>query len=227
MTLTQLRAFIRSAVLEKATDTGLIPNDADLDLYGHAAHKAIYEEAVKANPVPWLERSLELAYANPLPLAALKGAGAAVRSVHLLRVKTGSGWAKVVPNEQGAIDFADIEEGASAAAITSRWFVEGQAIWLTPPPSDAAILAASFVREIGNVAAEAELLGGRLGDHHELVGFKGAQLIYRKDELLRTPWDQEIEDRLRAMRKALARNQGQRTRRIRRASHFPNTRRRR
>jgi hypothetical protein len=226
VTLTELRAFVRSAVLEKATDKGLIPSDADLDLYLHAAHKAIYDLACKWNPRPWMERSADHAYANPLPLATLAGAGKAVREVYLLCVKDGAGYRPLTPREAGYLDFADLEEGVSAAANPSQWYVEGVAIWLTPPPARAAVLRASFVREVGAIGANDQLLGGRLGDHHELIGFKGAQLVYRKDEQLRTPWDVEVEERLRALRSALARNQGQRTRRIRRASHFPNTRRR-
>lgn len=228
MTLTQLRVFVRDAILEKSTDLGLVPSEASLDWYCHAAHKAIYEQAVQWNPRPWIVRSADLAYANPLLFATIAAGNGAVRSLHLVRVKVGSGYAPVPPLEVGEIDFADMEEGASssATALSSRWYVEGRNLWLTPPPSAAVELRASFVREIGNIAADAELLGGQLTDHHELVGFKAAQLLYRKDEVLRTPWDVDVEERLRALRHALARNQGQTTRRIRRSSHFPSTRRR-
>lgn len=232
MTWTQLRDFIRSAVLEKTGDNGLIADSADLDRWANAGHRAIYNEAVLKNPVPWMERSADVAYANPLLFATIEGAGKKIRKVHLLRVKVGSGYAPVLPREEGELDFADIEEGTdiTSNSLSSVWFVEGRNIWLTPPPNVPVTLRASFTRELGDLASPTndavDLLGGHLGDHHELVGLKAAQLLYKKDEQLRTPWDTEVEDRLWALKRALGRNQGQRTRRIRRASHFPNVRRR-
>lgn len=232
MTLSEIQAFVRSAVLEKTNDVGLLPDTADLLRWVNAAHKAVYAQAVEWNPRPWFERSADVAYANPLPFATLAGAGKSIGKIHLVRVKVGSGYAPVVPLEAGEIDFADIEEGTDTTAnsLTSRWYVEGKNLWLTPPPNVAVELRVSFVREIGALASpandETEMLGGHFGDHHEVVGFKAAQLVYRKDEVRVTPWDLDVEDGLRALRSALARNQGQRTRRIRRASHFPSTRRR-
>ncbi|MGE5617336.1 MAG: hypothetical protein ACM3UX_00205 [Candidatus Woesearchaeota archaeon] len=227
MTLTQLRSFVRDAVMEKSTDLGLIPDDTSLDRYAHAAHKAIYEQAVEWNPRPWMVRSADLTYANPLTFTTIAGGGKPVRSVHLVRVKNGVGYSPVTPQEAGYIDFADFEDGATSVQVpeSCRWYVEGAGLYLTPPPTGAT-LSVSFVRHVGEIASGDEILGGLLLDHHDLVGFKAAQLIYRKDEMLRTPWDEEIAEKLRALRSALARNQGQRTRRIRRSSTFPNTRRR-
>lgn len=225
--LDQLRRETRDAVLEKSSDRGLLPDDTSLDIYVNAANRSVFNQAVKWNPRPWMERSADLAYANPLPFSGIAGA-APIKRIHLVRVKTGGGYAPVTPVEEGELDFADIEEGVTAASITSRWFVEGEALWLTPPPASAPQLRVSFVRAIGSMSDPNDhfALGGQMPDHHDVVVWKAAQLVYRKDEMLRTPWDVEVEDGLRALRSELARNQGQRTRRIRRASHFPNTRRR-
>jgi hypothetical protein len=234
LNLAALRDAVRDAVMEKVTDLGLIPSDASLDRYINAANRAIFKEAAAWNPRPWFERSADIAYASPLPFSSLTPDSAPVRSVHLVRVKVANGYAPVTPLEEGELDFAEIEAGGAANpvlsqnAIASRWFVEGQAIWLTPPPAGATVLGVSLVRAIGSMtdAVNHYALGGQLPDHHDLVVWKTAQLLYWKDEVLRTPWDAEIAEGLRALRKELARNQGQRTRRIRRASHFPNTRRR-
>jgi hypothetical protein len=231
VTLTQLLAFARDAVLEKSTDLGLIPDDTSLKRYAHAAHQFVYEAAVKWNPRPWVERSNDVTYAHPLTFSTLAGQnGKPIRSIHLVRVSTGYGYAPVTPIDPGYLDFADIEDGSVVVQgptdLTSRWFVEGDKVWLTPPPATSPILRVSFVRHVGEIGDSAELLGGLFADHHSCVAFRTAQMLYRKDESLRTPWDEEVADRMRALRAALQRNEGQRTRRVRRQSHFPNTRRR-
>lgn len=234
MTFAQIRQFIRSAVLEKTGDNGLIADEADLDRWANAGHRAIYIEATQKNPRPWFERSGDVVYANPLPLATLQGGGKPIAKIHLLRVKVAGGYAPVQPLEEGEKDFADEEDGVGQVvtqnALTSKWFVEGKSLWLTPPPAAAPTLRASFVRELGLLVSPGddgvELLGGNFGDHHELVGFKAAQLLYQKDELRVTPWDFAVEERLQTLRRELSRNQGQGPRRIRRRSHFPSAGRR-
>lgn len=229
MTLGELRDEVRDAVLEKASDTGLIPDTASLDRWINRANRDVYRQAVEWNPTPWIERSADVAYAAPLSFAAIAGPGKPVRSVHLVRAKLGSDYYAVDPLEEGALDFVGYEPASGGGGLLpSRWYVEGRALWLTPPPVGPTELRVSFVREAAAMAAPADpALGGVLGDHHDLVALTAAQLLYRKDEMLVTPWDKDVEKGLRDLRSALARNQGQRTRRVRAASHFPTVRRRR
>jgi hypothetical protein len=229
--LTELRADVRSAILEKTSDVGLIPDDTDLDRWINAAIRAVYNVALKANPRPWMERSGDLEYAAPLSYQAIGAGGEPVRKIYLCRAKAGAGWVKVDPLEEGELDFADLEDGVPGpAASSSRWMVEGQDFWLTPPPSGPAILRLSFVRELPALVVGAPpaplALGGRVLGHHDAVVWKAAQLIYAKDEVIQTPWDRHYAQAELELKRDLARNQGQRTRRIRRQSHFPNVRRR-
>lgn len=229
MNLATLRTRVRAAVLERATDVGLISGDPEANDWINAANRAVFNQAVEWNPRPWIERSGDVVYAGPLLLATLAGGGAPVKSVHLLAVKVGSGYEKITPSEEGYLDDSGLDPLlAVASASPSRWFVEGQGIWLAPAPGAAPTLKAWFVRQLVDLAADVDVpLGGLFLDHHDLIVYKAAQLLYRKDEMILTPWDKDVDEGLRVLRSALARNQGQRTRRIRPASHFPNIRRRR
>lgn len=224
MNLSELRERTREVLAERATDRGLISDDAELDRWLNSANRSLFNEAVRWNPRPWIERTGDLAYTDPLPFSSLLAAPASVKSIHRVAAKDGEAYYALTPAEEGYLDDSDVDPGlpVQTASDLTKWYVEGEDLRLYPPAAVGTYLRVWLVRELADMVDEGDLpLGGRFADHHDLVVWKAAQLLFRKDEVFVTPWDRELEDGRRALRSALARNQGQQTRRIRRASHFP------
>lgn len=147
-----------------------------------------------------------------------------VKSIHHVAVVQGEKVTRVLPLEDG---FDRFEAGFPTLAVDLapfRWFVEGQALFFTPTPEgrETMKVAVWFVPEIPKLVDDADqLLMGRLVGHHDLVTAKAAQMLWRKDEEIRTPWDAEVETGERELQMALRRTQQQGRRRVGRAGHYP------
>jgi hypothetical protein len=235
MTRTELIQAIRDIVNEKATDTGLV-TEAEIIRDANRANREVYKRCLEWNLDPWLERSENFAYpVNGLSFAVVAGevapefaddfsfafSGSPIAKLGLVKIQEGADFYKIDPVDN-AMDHADIEPAQGRSPLSgTRWFVEGQRIWLTPPPAGSPTLKVWFARSLLDLGTPLDQpLAGRLMDHHDLVALVAAQMIFKKDEMLRTPVDTDVTEGFIDLRRALSRSSEQRTRRIRRSSHY-------
>lgn len=221
MDLAALRTEVRRLVSERSSDKGLIPDVAALDGWINRANRQVYRKACEWSVAPFVARTGELPYAGGgVAYSAIVAAPAVVRQVVLVKVKRGADFYRVEPYEAGYLDHASLEPAPETAAGI-RWYVEGEKLLLTPEPAVVPTLRVHYLPEARDLTdANPAPLNGRVADAHDLIALVAAQLLFRKDEFQRTPWDQDVGDGYNDLRRALARSQGQRTRRIRRASHY-------
>lgn len=236
MTLEEIRTAVRDAVAERASDAGLISSEAELDRWINAANRTVFRKAIKKNADRWKERASDIAYVAPGPLdfsviaggdpllagpLAVAFGSSPVEHISLVRAKRSDGnYYPVTPFEQGE-DHAEIEPvTATSGSFPFRWYVEGEALWLSPPPVVDQTLEVTFVRSLAVLAAGEHALAGRYPESHDVVVWKAAQLLYAKDEQRSTPWDAEWNESIRDLLASIARSQNQQTRRVRRRSHY-------
>ncbi len=236
MTFAEAKTAVLEGLKEQVSSRGLIPDNAALERWVNMANGAIWAGAIGQNPRAWILRSeaatwdpaqgyltmdeLVASLANPL------GFPLGTPGVHHIRYleyqdPTDSRWKPIVPFESEDTGLLEPVSRTFQPRIPSRWYVEGDLLYLSPPPDSGLAVRCRFVPLLPTLTAAGEwLLLGRHTTYHDLVVLKTLQLLWRKDEEKTTPWDTEVADGTRDFYHAIRRTQGMRTRRVRRVSHY-------
>lgn len=224
MIVTEAVAAVRLKILERSNDAGLV-TDAEVKSFIYEANRRVWNKAALQNGAQFMSRGADVTFptTNTLPLSTLTGASADgdVVEVSFLEVKASDGrYYAMWPVASGPSDRFLAEPGVSPLNAIDpgaqfEWYLEGQSIRLTPPPTRALTLRAVWIQKLAQPADAAELLGGRFPMQHDLVVTMAAVLCYHRDGVKETPWDAEVEDLLGDMIVAVKRGgQGQRSRRV-------------
>jgi hypothetical protein len=223
-TLTTLQEHVRDLVAERASDKGLIESDAALTRWINRAARQVYRKALEWDAQAWVVRSGELSWqaTNTLTFAEIITGQTVLDRIVAVKVKRDGNFYAVDPYDVGYLEHIYLEPDPGASTIPSfRWYVEAQELRFTPVPTGTQTLVVHYLPVLADMSqGTEEPLAGRLDAHHDLVALVAAQMLFRKDEWFATPWDADVKDGYDDLRRALTRTQGQRTRRIRRASHF-------
>lgn len=223
MTLADLRTLVREAVLEKTTDKGLIESDTVLDRWINVANKSLWTLGLQRNPAKWAERSTNktMTTTGAFALGGLIAPATAdtlIHRVHLVERLYGTDWLPVFPME-GLNEHVEWDGPGSIeyASPDARFYVEGGNLRFSPAPTASVTFRAKFTRIPTDMTTGTDVaLGGQYLEHHALVAFRTAQLFYKRDEVKKTPWDDEVDKLQRDFIDSLRRSQGGITRRVNR-----------
>lgn len=251
MTLAELRTAVKDAMAEANPTpvSGLLNGEAELDRWIRRAHRWVYNLVARKQPALLLQASPEvpveaggentfpltlpadlagnadvdlLTQANGVSIPFSELAEAGVISVHFVAIVSGEKLVRVEAREHGLDRMSNVDvPRLSNETAPYRWFVEGQSIFFDPQPKAPFRACVWFIPHWEPTDAAHVALRGRLVQHHDLIVAKACQLLWRKDEEIRTPWDAEVEDLERELTFALRRTQQQGRRRIGRAGHYP------
>lgn len=217
-TLAELRTETREALLEKATDKGLIPSDVMLNRWINRANQSVWTLGLQRNPAAWAERSLSKSMPTTGKFELDNLGFDTIRSVLLVERLSGAEWLPLLAME-GLNEHSEWDDPGTTllAGPDPRWYVEANTLRFAPAPTVPVTFRAKFVTSPVTMTADTDdALGGRYAEHHGLVALRAAQLLYHRDEVRKTPWDEEIANQERQFIDTLRRSQGGITRRVNR-----------
>jgi hypothetical protein len=203
MTLAEAEPLVRLKIAERTNDAGLVTPD-ECKTFIKEANRFVWKKAVRANPEPWLTRGAGVVFpasAGELALHTLTGSASVdlVSEIDFLEAQgTDTRWYALWPVPAGQQDrflnepFVATPAGLHAG-FSFEWYIEGQAIRLTPPPSTDLTLRPVWLARIPDPVDGGQLLNGRFWDHHDAVVTKAACLCYHRDGMGKTPWDGEYD----------------------------------
>jgi len=225
MTLKDMREMVLDALRERTSSRGLIPDVTSLNRWVNQANRWAWKKGVERNPDHWLERSDDLDYLPADGKYDLSSSGVEVYKPSWIAIVDPS----AQPGGQRFIDWTEPQNRpihetsgrpAPANELPRSAYIEGASIFFTPPPSTGFKFRFGYVPKLEDMASDDEALGERFPEHHDLVVWKTCQLLSRKAEKDKTPWDNEVGEALGDFIRALRRSQQQKTRRVRPASHY-------
>lgn len=226
MDLATLRLKTQDLVAEKSSDKGLIDSTAgqNLDRYLNSAALAVWRLAISRQPQLFQVRGAQVTFVAATgyldPATFTGSASTVVHKIRLVEVLQGATWYPVLPFDDPNQRFENLEPvgpvPVPAGSMPWRWFQEQERVYLSPPPTADLSVRVTYVAVPAAMVADADVpLSGRLDEFHDLVALEAACSILRRDEHMKTPYDDD-RDRVRGeLVTALSRSQGQRTRRVR------------
>jgi hypothetical protein len=190
------------------------------------ANRTVWKKGLLANPSRWLSRTPditfdaavgELAFDDICTASSLSAADLAL--IQFLEIKGSDGrYYPSWPTESFAGDRFRHEPSygsAPDARYAFEWYIEGDALRLTPPPGTNLTLRLVLAEVLPDPLDNEPLLAGKYAQHHDLVITKAAILLYSTDEERVTPWDREYKELMETFLMDLARGgQGMRSRRV-------------
>lgn len=224
MTFTELEAAILVEAKEKVSPRGTIPTTAYLREVATRAERKIWNLGLETNDGAWRRRGDEAGWTM-----AANGAGvnsfrpqdelSDVNKLTFVEWQDGSTWRELLPL-QHAGDRSPFERNTGGKPL--RWYLDNQGLfYVTPWPNRSIQLRGTYVPELLPPANGNEpLLQGQYPSHHEFVLWTCLTMLDAKDTKMTSAWEKLRKDAELAFLKALNRDQGQKTRRIRRASHY-------
>ncbi|HEY6015726.1 MAG TPA: hypothetical protein VIU16_02980 [Gaiellaceae bacterium] len=224
ITLADAIPLLQWKVLEKTGSA--VCDDTKAGYALKEANRTIWKKGVAQNPARFRVRTgdvvLSAAAGKLLLTDVIATAGLVaedIASIDFVEIRGSDGrYYPAWPTEDGGGDrFLHEPSYGSApdARYAYQWYIEGDALRLTPVPGTDLTLRLVVVPMIVDPADDEPLLLGKYAQHHDLVITKAAQLVYATDEERVTSWDREYKELLDAFLLDLVRGgQGMRSRRV-------------
>lgn len=226
MDFSELKQKVLDLVAEKEGDRGLVDSTEgqNLERFINTANRTVWRAAAKKQPQLFRVRGGEVTFiaaTGRLEEAEFTESDSTkVRSIDLVEVKYGNQFFPVPPYDDPNQRFAVLEPSGPVAPpagqVPYRWYQEAGSIYFSPPPVANLTVRVTFIPIVETMTNPTDVpIAGVLDEYHDLVALEAACAILRRDEHMKTPYDEPRDKMMAEMTGDLGRSQGQRTRRVR------------